>query len=92
MCTTLTEVIYEELRESYACTLRHNSITQFIEIDVGFGYVLTVTHEERKDFHQFTIVSNRGSKPVFIVCPIGEDGGSDIVPLYRFIDDFSNLL
>jgi hypothetical protein len=32
-------------------------------------------------------VSNRGSKPVYIVCPIGEDGGSDIVPLYRFIDD-----
>lgn len=92
MCTTLTEVIYEELRETYSCTLRHNSITQFLEIDVGFGYVLTVTHEERKGFHQFTIVSNRGSKPVFIVCPIGEDGGSDIVPLYRFIDDFSNLL
>ena len=92
MCTTLTEVIYEELRDTYSCTLRHNSITQFLQIDVGFGYVLTVTHEERKDFHQFTIVSNRGSKPVYIICPIDENGHSDIVPVYRFIDDFSNLL
>jgi hypothetical protein len=92
MCKTLLEVIYEELRETYSCTLCHNSIIQFIEIDVGFGYVLTVTHEEHKYFHQFTIMSNRGGKPVYIVCPIGEDGGSDIVPLYRFIDDFANLI
>jgi hypothetical protein len=92
MCTTLIEVVYEELRETYSCTLRHNSITQFLEINVGFGYVLKVVHEEHEKFHQFTIVSNRGSKPVYIICPIDEKGGSDIVPLYRFIDDFSNLL
>ena len=92
MCTTLTEVVYEELRETYSCTLRHNSITQFLEINVGFGYVLKVVHEEHERFHQFTIVSNRGNKPVYIICPIDEKGGSDIVPLYRFIDDFSNLL
>ena len=92
MYKTLLEVVYNELRETYACSLRDNSIGQVLVIDVGFGYVLSVTHEEHKEFHQFSIVSNRGSKPVYIICPIDEKGYSDIVPLYRFIDDFANLI
>ncbi len=92
MCKTLLEVIFNELRETYSCSLRNNSISQTLVIDVGFGYVLNVIHEERKEFHQFNIVSNRGSKPVYIICPIDEKGHSDIVPLYRFIDDFANLI
>ena len=92
MCKTLTEVIYGELKDTYACTVRNNSVCQFLVIDVGFGYKLTVTHEEHEKFHKFNIVSNRGSKPVYIVCPIDDKGFSDIVPLYRFIDDFANLI
>lgn len=92
MSKTLLEVVYNELRETYACSLRDNSISQVLVIDVGFGYVLSITHEEHEKFHKFNIVSNRGNKPVYIICPIDEKGHSDIVPLYRFIDDFANLI
>lgn len=82
--------VYKRLQEEYSCTL--NSDAKSIKMDVGFGYVLTVTHEARNGLNIFKIVSNRGSKPVYIGCPIDDNGHSDLNPLYCFIDDFSGLL
>ena len=84
----MLDKVYARLRDSYACTFNNKTI----EIDVGFGFVLTITHELRDGLNIFKVVSNKGSKPVYIDCPIDENGYSDIVLLYRFIDDFSSLL
>ena len=88
----MLDKVYKGLRDTYSCTLNNNSDTKSIKIDVGFGFVLTVTHESRNGLNIFKIVSNRGSKPVYIGCPIDENGHSDINSLYCFIDDFSGLL
>ena len=80
--------VYARLRDSYACTFTNKTI----EIDVGFGFVLTITHELRAGLNIFKIVSNRGSNHVYIDCPLDKNGYSDIIPLYRFIEDFSRLL
>lgn len=86
----MLDKVYKRLRDTYACTLNSNSDS--ISIDVGFNLVLTVTHETRNGLNIFKIVSNRGSRPVYIGCPIDDEGYSDISPLYCFIDDFSSLL
>ena len=83
----MLDEVYARLTDSYACTFDNESI----KINVGRGYVLTITHKVRNGCNIFTIISN-GSRHVNIICPIDENGYSDIVPLYRFIDDFSNLL
>ena len=88
----MLNVVYKRLQDEYSCTLNSNSNTKSIQIDVGFGFVLTVTHETRNGLNIFKIVSNRGNRPVFIGCPIDANGHSDLVPLYCFIDDFSSLL
>lgn len=88
----MLDKVYKRLRDTYSCTLNNNSDTKSIEIDVGFNLVLTVTHEIRIGLNIFKIVSNRGSRPVYISCPIDDDGHSDIVSLYCFIEDFSSLL
>ena len=80
--------VYASLKNSYACTFNNESI----KIDVGFGYIITITHKLRNGCNIFTIISNKGSRPVYISCPIDEYGYSDIVSLYRFIDDFSILI
>lgn len=98
MCKTLLEVIYNELRDSfgYCCSIKPTSVNEVLYVDVGFGYMLGITYEEHERFHKFYIQSNKGiekhNKPVCFVCPIDEKGHSDIVPLYRFIDDFANLI
>ena len=84
----MLDEVYARLTDSYACTFDNESI----KIDVGLGYVLTITHKVRNGCNIFTIISNKGRRPVNIVCPIDENGYSDIVPLYCFIDDFSSLL
>ena len=88
----MLEKVYERLRDTYSCTLTNNSDTKSIEVDVGCGYVLTITHEVRIGLHVFTIVSNKGNKHVYIGCQIDNKGHSDLNPLYCFIDDFSGLL
>ena len=88
----MLNTVYEKLRDTYSCTLGYNSITQFLSIDIGFGYILNITQKKRNELYLFTIVSNRGSKPVNIICPVDDNGYIDISRLYRFIDDFSNLL
>ena len=84
----MLDEVYARLKNSYACTFDNESI----KINVGRGYVLTITLKLRNGCNIFTIISNRGRRPVNIICPIDKNGYSDIVPLYRFIDDFSNLL
>ena len=86
----MIEVIYKRLRENYSCTL--NSKKNSIEIYIGSGYFLILTHKVQKNMNIFKIASNRGSKSVIIPCSIDENGHSDIMPLYCFIDDFSSLL
>lgn len=88
----MLDKVYKSLKDTYSCTLNINSDTKSIKIDVGFNLVLTVTHEVRIGLNIFKIVSNRGSRPVYISCPIDDDGYSDISPLDCFIDDFSSLL
>ena len=88
----MLDKVYKGLRDTYSCTLNNNSDTKSIKIDVGLGYVLTVTHEVRIGLNIFKIVSNKGSKPVYISCLIDDNGHSDITPLYCFIDDFCGLL
>ena len=88
----MLDKVYERLRDTYSCTLNNNSVTKSMEIDVGFGFVLTITHEIRKGCNVFEIVSNRGGYPVYIGCPIDDNGYSDIKPLYCFINNFSSLL
>lgn len=88
----MLDKIYERLRDTYSCNLNNNSDTKSIEIDVGFGFVLTITLKVRIGFNVFKIVSNRGNKPVYIGCPIDDNGHSDIIPLFCFIDNFSSLL
>ena len=88
----MLDKVYERLRDTYSCTLSDNSDTKSIKVDVGFGFVLTITHKIRNGLNIFKVVSNRGSKPVYIGCPIDENGYSNIDPLYCFIDDFSGLL
>ena len=80
--------IYARLNDDYACAFDNESI----KIDVGLGYELTITHKVRNGCNIFTLISNKGSRPVKISCPIDEYGYSDIVSLYRFIDDFSDLI
>ena len=84
----MLDEVYARLKNSYACTFNNKSI----KIDVGFGFILTITHRLRNGFNIFKIISNKGRRPVYINCPIDENGYSDIVSLYRFIDDFSNLI
>lgn len=88
----MLDKVYERLRDTYACTLNNNSDTKSLKIDVGFGFVLTITHEVRIGVNVFKIVSNRGNRPVYIGCPINDNGYSDLNSLYCFIDDFSSLL
>ena len=84
--------VYKNLRDTYFCTLTNNSDIKSIEIDIGYGYILTITHKLRNGLNVFKIVSNKGHRPIYISCPIDDNGYSDIYPLYWFIDDFSSLL
>lgn len=88
----MLNVVYKRLKDDYSCTFNSNSDTRSIQIDLGFGFVFTVTQETRNGLNIFKIVSNKGSRPVYIGCPIDDNGHSDIAPLYCFIDDFSSLL
>lgn len=88
----MLNIVYERLQDVYSCTLSSNPNTKSIQIDVGSGFILTVTCETRIGSFIFKIVSNRGSRPVYIDCPIDDKGHTDLIPLYCFIDDFSSLL
>lgn len=86
----MLEKVYKGLKDTYACTF--SSDLDAIYINVGFGLVINITHETRNGLNIFKIVSDRGSRPVYIGCPIDDNGHSDIAPLYCFIEDFASLL